>query len=269
MFNFILIAAAIIIFLVIARKPRPVADRNGNSFNNSSILTKETDKQQLIVATYNVQTGKNLQGQRNIHRAAEVVKEVDIVGIQEVYAKSWMNRFGLGICQTQALSVPGVFTWLFSPTRLRWFRENRGNAILSKLPVKSWQTIALPDQTGIRFRNLTTINFEFNKCDCYFINTHLHTRQGKTEQLKVALREFDNYQTAILVGDFNLSLEHPELQKYLAKSDAVDVISTSKTISNEERIDWIITPGWKVINVTQVDKGISDHPYYQATLELK
>ena len=268
MLFYALLLTVLLLFVYVARKPRPVKNRQGTLLNNSYELVTEVQSE-LVVATYNVQTGKNLEGQRNINRAAQMIKEVDLIGIQEIYAKTWLNKAGLGGCQTQKLSVPGQFSWLFCPTRWRWFRENRGNAILSKIPIQRWQTVALPDKTGISFRNMTIATFTFNGQDCHFINTHLHTGKGQTEQLKAVLTEFDKYDRAILVGDFNISLEHPELKGYFASkgSAPLDVLANIQSDS-EPRIDWIITRGWKVVNTTSIEKGISDHPYYQATLSL-
>jgi len=264
----LLIAGILLLAIYVARKPRPVENRQGKQFKNVERQQNQTS-QNLVVATYNVQTGKNLQGQRDIKRAAEVVKDVDIVGIQEVYAPGWLNRLGFGICQTQSLAMPGNFSWLFSPTRYRWFRENRGNAILNKLVVKNWVTQNLPDESGISYRNMTTMNFDFGGENCHFINAHLHTGKGKTAQLKALLSEFNKFERVILVGDFNLSLDSPELTRGLEQSGAVDAISISQVCEDTARIDWILLRGWKVISAEKLEKGISDHPFYKVSLSLK
>lgn len=263
----LLIASVALLAIYFARKPKPVEDRQGSQFNQAE-RQDNLDRLKLVVATYNVQTGKNFKGQRDINRAAAVVNGVDIVGIQEVYAAGWLNRLGLGESQTQALAKLGEYSWLFSPTRYRWFRENRGNAILSKLTVKNWITRNLPNESGISFRNMTTINFDFGGKNCHFINAHLHTGKGKAAQLEALLTEFDKFEYAVLVGDFNLSFDSPELKRYLEKSDAVDAISISQVCEDTKRIDWILSRGWKIIGAQKLEKGVSDHPFYKVTLEL-
>lgn len=272
MTTYILVALAALLLLFVARKPRSVDDRQGQQFNppkDDQASLSDQPAQALVVATYNVQTGKNLQGQRDITRAAEILKNVDIAGVQEVYAPSWSNIVGLGKSQTEILANQGRFFWLFCPTRFRWFRENRGNAILSKRPILSWHTTMLPDQTGISFRNMTVASFEWQGQSCYFINTHLHTSIGNAEQLQAVLKAFDNYSPAILVGDFNRTPGSELLADTLRSSNATDAIAHSHIDQNDsERIDWIITKGWKIISGRKIEKGISDHPYYEISLEL-
>ncbi len=272
MINYILILIALLVLLYIARKPRTAPDRQGSKFNDSNETPYPQEDQaqkELTVASYNVQTGKSLEGVRDISRAAAVLAEVDLVGVQEVYAPSWTNKFGFGLSQTEALAKKTNFAWLFCPTRFRWFRENRGNAILSKLPITSWQTTMLSDQSGFSFRNMTVAQFLWQDQDCYFINTHLHTRAGKLEQLQEVLKEFDKYQNAILVGDFNSTPDTLLLKNYLASNDATDAIFQSNIDDQDpQRIDWIITKGWEIKSGRKIDKGISDHPYYEISLEL-
>ena len=268
----IFILIALLVLLFVARKPRPVPDRQGNGFNDSDktlSFNTEQEKKTLTVASYNVQTGKSLQGVRDISRAAAILAEVDLAGIQEVYAPSWVNKLGVGISQTAALAKPGSFAWLFTPTRFRWFRENRGNAILSKVPISSWQTRMLSDQSGISFRNMTVAQFQWQNQDCYFINTHLHTKNGKLEQLAEVLEEFKKYPNAILVGDFNCTPDTPLLTEFLTLNEITDAILFSNIDdAADQRIDWIITKGWQVKNGLKINKGVSDHPYYQVSLEL-
>lgn len=268
----IFIFAVAILFLYIARRPLPVPNRQGTKFNDAKTtfdFSKPQKEKALTVASYNVQTGKSIEGVRNIRRAADVLSHVDIAGVQEVYAPSWTNKLGLGISQTETLAIKGNFAWLFCPTRYRWFRENRGNAILSKLPINAWQTLMLPDKTGISFRNMTVIEFNWQGQDCYFINTHLHTSTGKTEQLKKVLDEFNKYPNAILVGDFNSTPDTDLLENYLGSNIAIDaILQSNSTNKHEKRIDWIITKGWTVQSGKYIDKGVSDHPYYEVSLTL-
>ena len=276
--SWIILSCIILTLLYAARKPRPAKDAEGASFNsfindnktvtNTAKLNKGP-KDTIVVASYNVQTGKSLEGKRDIKRSANVIQHVDIAGIQEVYALSWLNKLGIGTNQTNALASPGKFTWLFCPTRLRWLKENRGNAVLSKLPIKSWQIKMLPDQTNNSFRNMTVICFEWQQQNCYFINTHLHTGNGRLKQLETVLNEFDKYSPAILVGDFNSKPDTQILIDYLNNSDSIDSIkAASINHTDNERIDWILTKGWKTESGRILEKGISDHPYYEVTLSL-
>jgi len=270
--SWIFISVIIFWLLYLARKPRSASSAEGNNFNTDlkqDTLEEDDLKRNLVVASYNVQTGKSLEGKRDITRSAEIIRHVDIVGIQEVYASSWLNKLGFGVNQTKMLASTGKFAWLFCPTRHRWLKENRGNAILTRLPVKSWQLKMLPDQTNNSFRNMTVVCFQWKQQSCYFINTHLHTGKGRLEQLKAVLDEFDKYSPAILVGDFNSKPETQILIDYLLNSNSTDAISSAGiNNSHNERIDWILTKGWNTESGRTIEKGISDHPYYEVSLSL-
>lgn len=266
----IICVLVIVCFFLIARNARPAGDQQGDHFISGK-RNNLAEKKQLTVSTYNVQTGKSLTGKRNINKSAEVITNADLVGIQEVYARSWLNRigfdFGFGKAQTQALAEHSNFDWLFGATRRRWFREHRGNAVLSRLPISHWQIKMLPDYTNKSYRNMMVIHFSFAGQQCVFINTHLHTRKGREEQLAIVLEEFVKYRHVILVGDFNTQKCDLALENFLKNADAIDAIQVTNTCLGE-RIDWILVKGFAVVDGHSLPKGISDHPYYEINLEL-
>lgn len=253
-----------------ARKATPAHNKRGQGLldNHSGGHAQLSDEPNTIrVATYNIQTGKSDEGKRNLSASAGVLKGVDLAGVQEVYAPSLMNIFGFGLQQTEVLAQQGCFSWLFCATRRRWLREHRGNAILSKLKVHDWRVEMLPDQSGKSYRNMTIAEVEWQGQRFHFINTHLHTRHGRAEQLNVVLQEFAKYPRAILVGDFNSKRNMPELDSALRDIDITDAILTAGLdLGNSSRIDWILTKGFAVESGHTLDKGVSDHPYYEVTL---
>ena len=258
-----------IVALAIARKVKPATDQHGSSITAPTSWPNESA--QLTVATFNVQTGKDIYGKRDIARAAEVIKSADIVGVQEVYATGWLNRVGLGTPQTEALAQTGDFGHLFAATRFRWFRENRGNALLSKIPLKQWRVVMLPDQTGKSFRNMIIAKFVWQETEITLINTHLHTTRGREHQLVAVLEEFAKHPRAILLGDFNSPRDTPLLAEFLQQNEAsvVDAVGRAGIDSNDsKRIDWIFTKGFEVVDGRSLEKGVSDHPYYEVVLQL-
>ena len=258
----------ILSLLVWARKSTPAGNKNGTTFNQLSELA--SSKSTLNVATFNIQTGKSNEGKRDINASAQVLKNVDLAGVQEVYAPSLLNLIGVGKQQTEVLADRGGFGWLFNATRRRWLREHRGNALLSKLKPTAWETQMLPDQSGKSYRNMTIAELEWQGQTFHFINTHLHTRQGRSEQLSIVLREFAKYPRAILVGDFNSSVTMPEMIEALKDIEVTDAIHhAGLDKENTERIDWILTKGFVVHSGKMQEKGVSDHPYYEVELSYQ
>lgn len=266
----LVIVAVILTALIAARKSRPAHDQDGKVLQHQPKPQDDADTTHLRVATFNVQTGKSLHGKRDISRAATAIGNADLVGIQEVYAPSLLNRLGFGNSQTQSLAEAGGFGWLFCATRRRWLREHRGNALLSKLPIASWRIAQLPDQSGKSYRNMTIAEASWQGEPFHVINTHLHTRDGREQQLEVVLHEFSQYPRAILMGDFNSSADDSLLSNALKDVDISDAINMAGLDqANTQRIDWILTKGFDVHNGAIIEKGISDHPYYEVTLSIK
>lgn len=258
--------ALLLVVVVLARIAYPAKNQQGFGLKGSTKLAEDSDT--FIVATYNVQTGKSNAGERNILNSANAITEADLIGIQEVYAPSWLNKWGLGKAQTEKLANVGGFQYLFSATRFRWFREHRGNAILSKLKVKNWVVEMLPNKSAKAFRNMTVAQVEFAGNNFIFINTHLHTGKGRLEQLKTVLNEFSNHPRAILVGDFNTTIDEPILAEYLqSNKEVVNAVEHVNLTRDQHRIDWILTKGFEVIGGKTLPKGISDHPYFQVKVK--
>ena len=258
-----------LVALAIARKVKPATDQHGSTITAPTNWPNEPA--QLTVATFNIQTGKDNHGKRDITRAADVIKSADIVGIQEAYAAGWLNRIGLGTPQTEALAQTGDFGYLFAATRYRWFRENRGNALLSKIPIKQWRVVMLPDQSGNSFRNMVIAKFFWQETEITLINTHLHTTRGREQQLATVLEEFAKHPRAILLGDFNSPRDTPLLAEFLQQNESLvaDAVGLAGIESNDpKRIDWILTKGFEIVDGRSLEKGVSDHPYYEVVLQL-
>lgn len=265
----ILVVAIVVGLLLAARKSKPADDKSGTAFNGVADQVVSESKE-LVVATYNIQTGKSAEGKRNLLASAKVMAHADLVGVQEVYAPSWLNLLGLGVSQSEGLANYGGFSWLFCATRRRWLREHRGNAIMSKLPVSDWRVEMLPDQSNKSFRNMTIVEVPWQGESFHFINTHLHTRHGREQQLEIVLQEFAKYPRAILVGDFNSRASVASLTNALKDIEITDAIAAAELdLENPDRIDWILTKGFNVIRGEMLEIGVSDHPYYQVSLSYK
>lgn len=261
----LLVAAAAGLYLI-ARKAKPAENQSGGESDLPATVDKEPAA--INVATFNIQTGKSLNGKRDINRAAAVLAQADLAGIQEVYAATWLNRLGVGSSQAVSLAAGSGAPVLFCATRRRWFREHRGNALLSKLAVKAWRTEMLPDKSGKSYRNMAIAKIRWQAQEFIFINTHLHTRKGREQQLSAVLAEFNKHPRAILVGDFNCTAADPMLTLALSGTANGNPIGELELDSDEEhRIDWILTRGFEAVDGQMLPKGISDHPYYQVTLK--
>ena len=70
---------------------------------------------------------------------------------------------------------------------------------------------------------------------------------------------------AILMGDFNTTIDDNLLSSYFKSKSAKDAVGTSADCP--QRIDWILTCGFEVVSSQCVTNDASDHP--MVTVELK
>lgn len=266
MITTLIIVVGCLLLFYCAYKAKPATNQHGKQ------ITPPEQWQQagstFTIGTYNVQSGKDINGNRDIRRATKIIQTCDMVGIQEVHAATWLGQASQA--QQLATGEGNSFGWLFAATRRRWFREHRGNAFLSSFPVKRWETRMLPDYSGKSFRNLVTLLLDINGTELAVLVTHLHTRQGREEQLKIVLEELQGYPHAVLLGDFNTRSDDPQLTALFEQTKCLDAISlTLPDYPHHDRIDWIICKGLKVENGIFEPAGVSDHPFFQITASFQ
>ena len=211
----------------------------------------------IRIGTYNIHGGKGTDGIRDLSRAAEVIQGADLVALQEVRSGGW------GANQAQQLAADLGLGWIYAPTLRRWCRNYRGNGLLTAMVVSHWQTYHLPNVEGRRFRVYTVARAMLGETAISLLFTHLHTRKGREQQLKVVLEHFGNLPVpAVLIGDLNSRSGDVVLARYLPV-DHVDAINLVLGGRDEtDRVDWILTRGLEITAGEFVAKGVSDHPYY-------
>lgn len=260
--------ACFLCLFYIAYKAKPANNQSGNGITPPAVNWHKP-KKSFCIGTYNIQTGKNVEGKRDISRAAHVINNCDIVGIQEVYAKSWFGHLlGKG-SQAQRIAEANNMGWLFAATRRRWFREHRGNALLSRIAIGGWTVKMLPDNTGKQYRNLITTSIDLDGIEVTILITHLHTKKGRQQQIEAVINEFQKYDHAILLGDLNTKPDNELIIKLLEQSHVDDALQTSfPEHDHRQRIDWIITKNLKASAAKHEPIGVSDHPFYSVNISL-
>lgn len=260
----LLIAALIALGAVLwAAYPRPVAGEEGRGADESHLAGPVRAASTLRVATFNIHGGRGPDGTRDIARAAGDLEHIDVAALQEVH-DSWRAPR-----QLDALAGRLNRVALAAPTRRRWLRRHRCNALLSTHPVGRWSRIPLQGHPAQRFhyRNLTVAQLELPQ-PLWVLFTHLNREDGREEQLERVMREFEKYSPAVLLGDFNMRRNEPAMLQYLAREDIVDALGETLDDDNPERIDWILCRGVKPLRGGVVDSGASDHPLYWCDIEL-
>jgi endonuclease/exonuclease/phosphatase family metal-dependent hydrolase len=252
--------ALVVMLAYIARPTRPA---NGNKINSPGHW--KTASGSASIATYNICGGRGLDGVRNITRAAEVLAPFDIAGVQELFAADWRGNPS----HLEQIARSNDSGWLFAATRSRWFREYRGNGLLSRFPVDKWYREPLLDQSGHSYRNLLTARIRMGEDHLWVLVTHLHTREGRGLQLGRVLERFAEYSPAVLLGDLNTKRDDPLLASTLSDPTVTDAIGLVLAERDPpDRVDWILGRGVTVSAGDMIEAGVSDHPCFHVSIDL-
>lgn len=213
----------------------------------------------LRVGTYNVQSGKGRDGIRDSARAASVITAADLVGLQEISGPSHIRQLS-NITKAQGI---------YFPAETRWFREYRGNALLSRLPVRSWTVEPLPNPRHKGFRSLAHAEFQTSSGNFVCFVTHGSKHLDCDLLLAKILPHFLACPRAILLGDLNATRFTPSLRELLQSGKTQDALGMTLGSNDDDgRIDWILTRGFDVLDGGFNNSEISDHPYLWVDLRL-
>jgi endonuclease/exonuclease/phosphatase family metal-dependent hydrolase len=256
----LMLVALVVMLAYIAR---PTRSASGNKIK--SPVRWKTASGTTTIATYNICGGRGLDGIRDIDRAADVLAPFDIVGVQELFAADWRGNPS----HLEQIARSNDSGWLFAPTRSRWFREYRGNGLLSRFPVDKWYREPLIDQSGHSYRNLLTARVRIGDDHLSVLVTHLHTREGRDLQLRRVMERFMEYSPAVLLGDLNTKRDDPLLANILSDPTVTDAIGLVLGERDPpDRVDWILTRGVTISEGDMIEVGVSDHPCFHISINF-
>ncbi len=233
--------------------------------------TQGLSNQTFRIATFNIHSGKGIDGRLDLDRTAACLNGFDLIGLNEVRG-GW---HGSQDNQAAELGRRLELAWTFIPTERRWWHDHFGNGLLTRVRTGSQTRIPLPGTQGKQFRNVLLTSFQHRQQAVQVLITHIDRVTDRDAQLRTVIDLFLSLRKpAILMGDLNTNRQDPQLTRLLALPDVSDAVggrssgSTANSQLSGERIDWIISRGLK-----RVDAGIdatpaSDHPVVWAEFDL-
>jgi endonuclease/exonuclease/phosphatase family metal-dependent hydrolase len=218
----------------------------------------------LRVATFNVHSCRNGDGQTDIVRTAAALAGFDFVGLNEV--RSAADGPGPGPSQAHLLADHLDMHALFNPTERRWWRDDFGNGVVTRVPIERWTRVQLPTESSSH-RNVVLSRVRVGGEVVQILTTHVDRVEGRAAQLAMVTELFLSVQPpAILMGDLNTNARDPLIQPLLTAGDVRSALSGLND-SDDRRIDWILTRAMRTIDAGMIDNGASDHPLLWAELE--
>lgn len=225
----------------------------------------------LRVATFNIASGRGPDGRTDLARTLETLRRaspLDVVGLQEV-RQGW---FG-GVSQAGELAASLVMRWADVPSERRWWREHFGNAVLTREAGDDVLRLPLPQTQERGQRNVAVLrarllNDPGGRAVTVLV-THIDRRVDQPAQLRFVTSLFRSVEPpAVLLGDLNVTRDHPLLRELLQDSDVTDAAAGFPGLDTPGRIDHILVRGLRPVAAGRVDLGASDHPLIWAELAL-
>ncbi len=215
---------------------------------------------ELTLVTYNIRYGKGIDGQVNVHRVIETLKEInaDIISLQEVERYSLRSNLA---DQVKLLATELDMNVLYIPS-LAYPGFYYGNVILSRFPIIGSEVIYLPSKGEKRTAIIGKIQLPHLE-EVYVVNTHLglnkYERLEAIEKIYQFIEQVDN--PIFLTGDLNSTpnmMEYGIWSDYLTKSN--EGIPLQTFYKKDWQIDYIFhSHHFTVTNVSVHKSDASDH----------
>jgi len=231
----------------------------------------------MKIMTFNTQHCKNFLEQRiDFEIMAKAIRDckADIVGLNEMRGKGESSEYEE---QVQILSeLTGMKYYYFAPAIVFKNGGPYGNGILSKVPILKAETILIP-------------NPEIRKYDGYYetrcilkaeleggitvLVTHFGLNPDEIENAAKAVVSNISSEKCILMGDFNITPDNPNLDLIRAK-----LVDTAEKFQSEKlsfpsdkpviKIDYIfVSPDFKIIDADIPNVVASDHRPHTAIVD--
>ncbi len=181
---------------------------------------------QVKVLSYNIQAGiqtqshldyiinswkyvlPHPQGKKNLKSIARVLREFDIIALQEVDSGSWRSGF---VNQIEYLAKEsGIPYWHSQINRNLGKLGQMSNGILSRIAPTTVSNYKLP--SAIPGRGAMMMHYGDSDAPLVIINLHLSlSARARSQQLNYIAELIRGYEHVILLGDMNCHLEADEM----------------------------------------------------------
>ena len=223
------------------------------------------DKASFRVGTLNMHSGVGEDDVFNLGRTIEAVRDTDFCALNEVRGR----LTGQPRNQAQELAEATGRAWIYLPSERRFWHDDFGNALITRLPVGAWVRTPLPTEPkhgGLR--NATVVRVRFANRTVQILLTHIDRSRDQSNQIRMITRLYDALsEPSLLLGDLNADSTNADVQQLLAGPGVHDCIAEA-TGHARDRIDWILARGLRTRAGGEIRNGASDHPMYWVDVEL-
>ena len=196
----------------------------------------------------------------NLDRIAQIIREFDIVALQETDAGSFRSYF---VNQVEYLANKGSFPFWGQQTNRNFGRfAQHSMGLLSKLTPQLITEHKLPG--FIPGRGVMEVRFGNEESPLIMLQVHLALgRRARLRQLEYISKLVNSCEHVVVMGDFNCRSRSYEMDVLLNKtklSEPIDKLHTFPSWKPMRNIDHIlVTPTIKINDMQVLSHTVSDH----------
>lgn len=201
--------------------------------------------------------GKQFQ---TLDQIAQIIKEYDIVGLQEVDAGSLRSEY---VNQTQYLAHKADFNYWYHQTNRRFGKiAQHSNGLLSQFDPLDIEEHKLPGPVPGRGAMVVRFGDEFNPLIVVLLHLALG-KKARMRQLEYIGSLVHRYEHIVVMGDMNCQPDSAEMMMLLEKTGLLAPAAKLNTFPSwrpSRKLDHIlVSPSLVVENFSVLDVACSDH----------
>jgi endonuclease/exonuclease/phosphatase family metal-dependent hydrolase len=243
--------------------------RGGQDPSSRPATTREAAPNVLRFGTFNMASGVGLDGRRDLDRTARTLEQCDVVGLNETSAG--LAGGDQPSLLAKMLAAGGGRPWAgwFAPAEIRWWHPHFGNGLLTRVPLYRPMWLPMPSTQERGRRNVVWAVVPMGDIQVNLLLTHIDRQADQMAQLIMIREMFARVANpAVLMGDFNVGIDHPELQALMAQPGVIHSGSGFPGAGEATRVEHIFVKGLDVVGAGVVDLKASDHPMVWADLAV-
>jgi endonuclease/exonuclease/phosphatase family metal-dependent hydrolase len=215
------------------------------------------------VATFNIHSGRGVDGKENLGRTAQDIVGFDLVGLNEVRGANLLRATD----QAAELGRQLGMAVAFGPSERRWFVTSFGNGLLSRLPIIGWRSRPMRVAGESSYRAVILAKIMVGNRDVNVVVAHVERVGARDAQLMELGELFAGIpEPAVLLGDFNAKVTHPGLQRIGGLPGVENALATLERAT--AGVDHIYAKGLVAKSGEVVPTQASDHPLVWTELEF-
>ena len=168
------------------------------------------------------------------------------------------SLFGQPSDQAHDLALAPGRAWLFMPTEHRFWHDDFGNGILTRLPVTNGPGCPCPP-TAPPTATATSLGrrVDLGGQNVNVLVTHVNPLAIQADQIRMVSDLFCSLQEpALLLADFNADFKQPQVKALLETPGVHDCLAELPNVGRKSgRVDWVLARGMKTIRGDRIDNG--------------